>query len=193
MTKFHTSFVLCVLLLITLLMSCRKNYTPKPYGYYRIDFPEKEYIIFDSTCPYIFEYPVYGKIISRDESLTEPCWINISFQDYKGKLHLSYKEVDHNLDQLTEDSRTLAYKHAIKADAIDEKTYFNSKHSVYGILYEIKGNAASSVQFFMTDSTRHFLRGALYFDTRPNKDSLAPVIEFFEKDILHIIETLEWK
>jgi gliding motility-associated lipoprotein GldD len=101
--------------------------------------------------------------------------------------------VDHNLFQYTEDSRALAYKHTIKADAINETVYTNPGHRVYGILYDIKGNAASSLQFYLTDSVRHFLRGSLYFNVEPNKDSLAPVIAYFREDIVHLIESFEWK
>ena len=101
--------------------------------------------------------------------------------------------VDDNLSLLTEDAHRLAYKHSVKADAIEEKLWNNPDKEVYGIIYNIKGNAASSVQFFLTDSIRHYLRGSLYFYSQPDKDSLAPVIDFFREDIIHLVETLEWK
>jgi gliding motility-associated lipoprotein GldD len=119
--------------------------------------------------------------------------VNIDFPRFDGKIHISYKQVRNNLDRYTEDSRTLAYKHSIKADAIKETLYGNDSSHVYGILYEIKGNAASSLQFFVTDSTRNFLRGSLYFNVQPNKDSLAPVISFFRDDIIRLMETVTWK
>jgi len=119
--------------------------------------------------------------------------ISISFPDYKAKIHLSYKDISGNLNQLTEDARTLAYKHTYKADAIDEQVFINPEQKVYGILYDIKGNSASSIQFYVTDSSKHYLRGALYFRCQPNKDSLAPAIEYFTADVVHLIETLRWK
>ncbi len=183
------------ILLITLFVPvsffyCTNKYTPKPLGYYRIDFPEKEYVEYTSDCPFEFQYPKYGKI---EYTQQEPCWFNIAFPKYKGKIHLSYKQVENNLNLLTEDTRKLTYKHTIKAEAIQEKNFSNANNNVYGILYEVKGNAASSVQFYLTDSTNHFLRGSLYFDAQPNKDSLAPVIDFFKEDIVHIMETISWK
>ena len=119
--------------------------------------------------------------------------MNIVIKDLNAKIHLSYKNIHQNLSVLLDDAHTLAYKHSIKADAINEKVFINHEKKVYGILYEIKGDAASSVQFFMTDSTDHYIRGALYFNTNPNKDSLAPVVQFLKTDIVHFIETLNWK
>jgi len=159
----------------------------------RIDFPEKAYRIYDSVCPYIFEYPLYGKIVPDAERIAEPCWINIEFPQFGGKIHISYKPVRNNVNEYIEDCRTLAYKHTIKADAIRETVFSNDTSGVYGLLYEIKGDAASSVQFYVTDSNRHFLRGSLYFNVRPDADSMAPVIDFFLEDIIHLIETCEWK
>ena len=182
--------------LILLLMSficCKRHYTPKPAGYLRIDFPEKTYQLYDSTCPFTFEYPVYGKITSDTSRITEPCWINIEFPSFSGKIHLSYKTVNNNVNTYIEDSRTLAYKHTVKADAISETLYSDEEQKVYGLLYEIKGDAASNVQFYLTDSNRHFLRGSLYFNVQPNADSLAPVIDFIKDDIIHLVETVKWK
>jgi gliding motility-associated lipoprotein GldD len=176
-----------------LAVSCTQTYTPKPRGYFRIDFPAKEYQKFDSACPFTFEYPRYGRIEPDRDKNAEPCWFNIAFPKFKSKIHLSYKAIHGNAAEYYEDSHTLAYKHAIKADAIDELLVDFPEKKVYGIIYDIRGNAASSVQFFLTDSVRNFLRGSLYFETPPNKDSLAPAIEFFRKDVETLINTLEWK
>jgi gliding motility-associated lipoprotein GldD len=173
--------------------SCSQNYTPKPRGYFRIDFPDKKYVPYQNNFPYSFEYPLYG-IIKPDTNINaEPYWLNIEFPRFKTKIHLSYKRVNRNLAGFIEDTRKLAYRHTIKADAIDEVLIQNTKNNVYGIIYNIKGNAASSMQFFATDSTKNFIRGALYFTAQPNKDSLAPAIEFFGKDVEHFIQTLKWK
>lgn len=178
---------------IILMASCQNNYTPKPRGYYRIDFPQHTYQQYDTLAPYKFEYPVYA-VIEKDEAKdAEPYWINVVYPQLKGKIHISYKALQGDMGNVEEDSRQLAYKHTIKADAINERVFNNDGKKVYGIFYEIKGDAASSIQFFVTDSTRNFLRGSLYFNAIPNKDSLAPVIDFVKKDILHMIETFEWK
>lgn len=175
-----------------ILLGCRNQSFPKPRGHFRIDFPEKEYIKFDSTCPFTFEYPVYG-YIRNEPGITTPCWFNIEFPDYGGKLHLSYMPVKDNLDLLIEDAHKLAYKHSVKADAIEEKRWVNTENRVFGLVYTIKGNAASSIQFYLTDSLDHYIRASLYFNAAPNKDSLAPVNNFFREDIIHLIETLDWK
>jgi gliding motility-associated lipoprotein GldD len=181
------------MLVMFLIFACHPTHTPKPRGFLRIDFPAKEYVLYDSVCPYTFEYPSYGKIVADTDYNTEPCWINIDFPDFDGKIHISYKEVNQNLNDFIEDSRSLTYKHTIKADAIKETVYTNPELDVYGILYDIKGNAASSIQFYLTDSNAHFLRGALYFNVPPDRDSLAPVISFFREDIIHLVESFAWK
>jgi gliding motility-associated lipoprotein GldD len=182
-----------VILLAMLSCSSKNNYTPKPKGYYRIDFPEKKYEKFTSDCPYTFEYPVYSEIIRDPENTGNDCWLNIHFPYLNGDIHLSYKKVNGNLQTYIEDSRNLAYKHTIKAEAIGEQVYKDQDKDVYGIMYDLKGNVASPLQFFMTDSSEHFIRGSLYFRTEPNKDSLAPVIDFVKQDIRHLIETIKWK
>ena len=185
------SILFSFILLLTI--SCKKEYVPKPRGYFRISFPEKAYKILDSkTFPYRFEIPVYSKIVADNERLAEPYWVNLEFPQNKAELHISYKNVDNNLMKLTEDSRTLAYKHSIKADAINERVFVNPEKKIYGTIYLIDGNAASPLQFYLTDSTKHFLRGALYIREVPNIDSIRPVIEFLTPDIIHLIETTEW-
>ena len=180
--------------LVIFLIACKeKTYMPKPRGYMRIDFPEKGYQTYNENCPFSFEYPVYGSIEKDNMDPNETCWFNIVFPEYGGKIHLTYKTVHNNLAVYLEDSRTLVYKHTIKADAINENLIGFKDKNVYGILYDIKGNAASSVQFFLTDSVQHFVRGSLYFNVEPNKDSLAPVISFFREDIEHMINTFQWR
>jgi gliding motility-associated lipoprotein GldD len=171
---------------------CHDTYTPKPKSYFRIDFPEKEYVRYQSDCNYSFEYPIYGVIVPYQGADAEPCWINVDFPQFRGKIHLTYKQLNNDLEKHVEDIRTLAYKHIIKADDIIEKEVSYPDHKVYGLVYDIRGNTASSLSFYMTDSTRNFLSGSLYFSVIPNKDSLAPVIRFFTQDIERLIETLNW-
>jgi gliding motility-associated lipoprotein GldD len=184
---------LLIFTLICLSVSCRQNIVPKPRGHFRIDFPPKTYRLYDTVCPFIFEYPVYGRISYDVGKISEPCWFNIEFPRYRAKIHISYKKINNNLADILNESHDFAYSHSIKADAITEKPWLNPSDKVYGILYDIKGNTASAVQFFVTDSSRNFLRGALYFSVQPDEDSLAPVISFFREDIIHMVETLKWK
>lgn len=180
------------LIAIALIGCTGKTEVPKPRGYFRIDLPEKEYQLYDTTCPYRFEIPVYATVSNNIDGTTEPCWINIEFPQNKAKLYISYKRIDHNLPQLLDDTHDLAFKHSIKADAIYETSWTNDAEKVYSIVYDLKGNTASSLQFFATDSTTHFLRGSLYFMAQPNADSLAPVLSYLREDIIHLLETLRW-
>ena len=190
-------FVLLVLLTST--FSCREVTVPKPKGYFSIDLPQKDYIIYNQNAsitgkPFSFEYPTYGNLTNVPDKLSEPGWFNIEFPAYKAKIYLTYREVKNDLESLMEQTYQMNVRnHIIKADAINEQVISNPGHKVYGILYDLKGNTASAVQFYVTDSINHYLRGSLYFSAEPNADSLAPVIEFFREDIIHLIETLKWK
>jgi gliding motility-associated lipoprotein GldD len=185
--------VYTILIVVLIAAGCGKSTVPKPRGYFRIDFPDKSYRLYDTTCPFEFEYPKYGIISYNLEGDYEPCWFNIEFPGYRAKIHMSYLRLDNNLESVLKESYDFAYSHSVKADAITETPYLNNDSGVYGILFDIKGNAASSVQFFVTDSIRNYLRGALYFSAQPSEDSLAPVISFFREDIIHMVETMKWK
>jgi gliding motility-associated lipoprotein GldD len=184
----------CILLTL-LLPSCLENdsYTPKRKGYFRIDFPEKQYVTYSSSCPFTFEYPTYAQVVKDTDANAEPCWLNIIFPKFKGKLYLSYKVIDTNLYKYLEESRNFVVKHEVKASAINEQTVINPKNRIYGEIFDIQGNAASNMQFYLTDSTTSFVRGALYFYSVPNKDSLEPVLQFIKKDIYHMVESFRWK
>lgn len=166
---------------------------PKPRGYYRISFPEKKYVVYDSSCPFRFQIPVYSYIENDKHQNAEPCWINLEFPSLNATLHLSYKQVKNNLQEYIENSFTLASKHQIKASSIQEQLIENDTAKVYGLIYEIGGNAASRFQFFLTDSTQHFIRGSLYFNAVPNTDSLKPALDFVREDLHNMIKTFEWK
>lgn len=189
-------------LLALCLLSCNSDYHPetKKKGYFRIDFPEKKYVAFDQAeFPYSFEIPQYSKVV-RDTSFfgepTEnPWWINIDIPQFRGKIYVSYKEIKDRkqLDSLVNDAFKMAYKqHTEISTGIDDSLMTTPK-GVEGIYYSLKGNTATANQFFLTDSTNHFLRGALYFDATPNEDSLGIVNEFLKQDLKHLINTLEWK
>jgi gliding motility-associated lipoprotein GldD len=185
-------FPALIFMVLLLAYGCSDIPMPKPRGYFRIDLPERHYIPFDTTFPYTFEYPSYARISPDNNG--NPYWINIDYPRFKGRIHISYKSVNGNLAQYTEDAHALVMKHIPKASAIDEIRIDNHADHVHGLIYDIKGSgAASAYQFFVTDSTRHFVRGALYFSVLPNNDSLAPVIDFVKSDIQHMLETFRWK
>ena len=179
-------------------LSCNSDYVPKPRGYFQIDFPEHKYRVFDRPgFPYTFEYPVYGEVV-QDTTFFEnkpenPFWINIDFTRFNGKIYISYKQIGlNNFEKLKEDAYKLTYKHTYKATSIEDSLIY-TPHGVTGVFFKVGGNAATGKQFFVTDSTKHFLRGALYFDTTPNEDSLSTVSKFLEQDMLHLINTFQWK
>lgn len=176
-------------------LSCNNDEgTPKPFAYFRIDFPEKKYSVFKDSCPFEFEYPAGYAIVLKDSGATsEPCWKNIIYPRFKAELNLSYKYVNNNIEKYLHDSWTLATRHQVKASGMKEIPIRRDSAKVYGLMFEIEGNAASSIQFHLTDSTHHFLRGALYFFAPPNYDSLTPVINFIKKDVEQMITTLKWK
>lgn len=174
------------------LVSCDRSYTPKPAGYVKIETPEKAYRLYDDQPFYSFEIPEYASIVASHRP-EEAGWINLVVPQLNGTVHLSYKPIQGNLGKYITDCRTLAYKHTVKADGIEETPFINREEKQYGMVYDLSGNVASSVQFFLTDSTTHFLRGSLYFNSPPNHDSLKPVIDFLREDIMHLIRSTRWK
>lgn len=188
--------ILIVFIFLGILMAtaCSETFTPKPRGFFRIDLPVKSYQNLPDTLPYFFEFPDYGLVKNDIHQPGEKGWINIEFPQFNGILHISYKTVDKDLEVFTEDARTLVFKHIPKASAINDRLILQPEKRVYGTMFEIDGKgAASPVQFYLTDSTTHFLRAALYFNVRPNNDSLAPVIEFLKTDVEHLIQTFSWR
>ncbi len=184
--------ILIITTLAVVFAGCREKYTPRPRGYFRIDFPAKQYVAMAPGYPYSFDIPAYSYAAPDDSPFAEPNWVNIHIPGNKAEIHLSYKPVLNNLFVYTEESRELTYKHTQKASAIEERIFVNHSERVYGTIYLIHGNAASPVQFYLTDSMRHFLRGALYIRDVPNIDSLKPVIDFLVPDVIHLIETTVW-
>ncbi len=180
-------------LFMCIFFSCKKEYTPKPHGYFRIAFPEKDYKPLDLQVPYTFDIATYSKAAPDSDRFAELGWINIITPDNKAELHISYAVLKNNLPEHLQNSWEFVNKHTVKADAIDEQIHIDKKNKVYGTIFYIDGNAASPIQFYLTDSTRNFLRGALYIREIPNIDSIRPVINFLKTDILRLIETTRWK
>ena len=179
--------------IITVITSGCSNDVPRPRGYFRIALPEKEYVKFDNdSFPYLFDYANVANI-ERKPTKDEPYWIDVVYPRLNARIYCSYKHVDGNFKEVNEDARSFVYKHTIKADDITEQPYQDDSAKVYVLLYELKGNTASAIQFVATDSVKHFFRGALYFDNTPNQDSVAPVREYIREDIIRLLESLRWR
>jgi gliding motility-associated lipoprotein GldD len=187
---FSTLFIVSISFFLT---SCNPEYTPKPKGYFRIDFPKKEYQHFSSTCPFSFDYPVYATMIPYQGKQDQTCWYNLDFKGMRATLHLSYLPLNNNLPDELRDSLELVYKHTVKADAIEEEAIVEKEKRVFGLLYHLSGNTASAKQFYLTDSSKHFVRGALYFNCPTNSDSLAPVVNFLTADIYQLLKSFRWQ
>ena len=182
-----------IAVLVLALSACGKVSSPRPYGYYRITVPDTAYTDFASLYPrypYSFALSANAQVKERKD---EPYWINIYYPTLDATVHCSYKPVHNNLRELTNDALEFVYRNASFANAIPESDYSHPEANVYGVLFDLEGNTASSCQFFVTDSTRHFFRASVYCNCPPNADSLAPVYEYLRKDIIKMVETFEWK
>jgi gliding motility-associated lipoprotein GldD len=188
-----------LLLIAHILPACNSTYTYKKKGYFNIEFPEKKYQSFDLPgYPYTFEYPVYANII-KDSTFfgdkAEDWWINIDVPRFRGRIYVSYKDITNKnqIDSLVNDAYKMAYKQHTEVSTGIDDSVMTTPNGAEGIYYSLKGNTATANQFFLTDSIKHFLRGALYFDATPNEDSLSIVNDFLKKDLQHLINTLRWK
>lgn len=196
MKKNNAIALIATLICAIVLVACNEQstYMPKPRGYFRIDLPEKSYSKVDTIERYSFECPSYAYTTNDPYSPNEKNWVNIEMPCFKSSLHLTHKPVDGNLGEYLEDVHTMLTKHLQKANGIRDSLIINDEHHVYGMLIEMDGKAvATPLQFYLTDSTDNFVRGALYFNFKPDNDSLQPVIDFIKEDIDHIINTFEWK
>ena len=189
---FVGGFVFAILLGVT---SCNQVPTPRPYGYYRITTPNASYAPFDELYPY---YPYTfdlseNAVVKPRTDVDEHFWINLYYPALDATIHCSYKPVNHNLRELTNDALEFVYRNASFANAIPEKEYSHPEADVYGVLFELEGNTASSCQFFITDSTEHFFRASVYCNCPPNADSLAPVYDYLRADVIRMVESFEWR
>ena len=199
MMKF-SKYLPALLLIAFVLLSCNSTYTPKRKGYFAIEFPEKQYQAFDQPgYPYTFEYPVYAAV-SKDslffgDKPENPWWINIDVPQFGGRIYISYKEITkkEQVYLLAEDAYKMATRQHIQVSTGIDQIPLKTANGAEGLYYSLKGNTATANQFFLTDSTHHFLRGALYFDAAPNEDSLGIVNDYLKKDLEHLINTLKWK
>jgi gliding motility-associated lipoprotein GldD len=213
--KYNTAiFVLCTFYFI--LSSCNSTYTSKKNGYFKVDFPERKYVSFQQEgFPYTFEYPAYAKVIKDstyfDSNPENPYWINIDFPQFGGRIFLSYKIIGGKaiykikqqdgtykdsaavnvFDNMVNDAFNLTNKNQAITNAIKD-SLMHTPNGVTGVFFKVGGNAATAKQFFLSDTIKNFIRGALYFDVTPNADSMRPVQDFLQADIEHMINTFRW-
>jgi gliding motility-associated lipoprotein GldD len=174
---------------------CERSYLPKPLGYNRLILPEPAYQSLPDTLPYTFEYSKHARLLDDTTNISEPYWIELYYPLLKSNIHITYKKLNNNkklLKEFMDDAYTLTAKHQIKAYAINE-ILATTPSGKTAVIAELEGEVPSQFQFTITDSTENFLRGALYFNTKVQNDSLAPAIEYMKKDLMHLINTLEWK
>ncbi len=175
-------------ILITFLIGCKQNTLPKPQAYLSLNYPEPVYKATELDCPYTFEINEFAKLIPEKR-----CWNKIIYPTMKATVYLSYVPIKNNLDSLLHDAYQMPSKHIIKAEEIPEKVFQNPEKRVYGNLFRVVGEAASQVQFFLTDSIDHFIVGSLYFYTKPNYDSIMPAAHYIETDIIQLMDSFSWE
>lgn len=176
------------ILISLVFVSCNTNILPKPKAYLSLEYPKKEYTKLSLERPYSFEVLKNTTLVDDKNN-----WLKINYPNLKASIDITYRPVENNLNELLAEAEKLVFKHAVKAEQIIPKDFVNPKRRVFGSLYEITGNAASHLQFHVTDSTNNFIKGSLYFYVKPNYDSILPAVSYIKEDILRLIETLEWK
>ncbi|MET1258799.1 gliding motility lipoprotein GldD [Flagellimonas sp. DF-77] len=176
------------IVLLICCFGCKETPLPKPKAMLRLEFPEAHFERYGSDCPFDFDK-------NRAAGLTqeENCAMVLDYPQMKGSIYVTYKPVTGNLDKLLTDAQKLSYEHVVKADNIIEQPFINDEGQVYGMFYEVSGNAASQSQFYVTDSVSHFVTGSLYFYAKPNYDSVYPAAIYLQRDIRRIMESLQWQ
>ena len=187
------SRIIAVFVLVLFTACQNETYTPKPRGFYRISVKDTVYQQFTDAAPFSFEYSAYA-FVDTIHKPNEKYWLNLVYPQQNAVVFITYKSLIHNkLDSCINDARTLVFKQINKADDIQISTIFDTANAVYGTIYEILGNdAACPYQFWITDKKNHFFRASLYFNCTPQNDSLAPLIDYIKKDMLHLVETFAW-
>ena len=175
-------------LAVIILVSCKKDTIPKPSGFLALEYPAANYVSFDKNCPFTFD--VNDAAIIKEKSASS---FEINYPKMKATLYLNYRSVNNNIKILLQDAQKLTYKHVIKADDIIAQPFVNNDNKVYGMFYSVNGNAATNAQFYVTDSTKHFVDCSVYFYAKPNYDSIYPAANFVKNDMRKLMETLKWK
>ncbi|WP_074406969.1 MULTISPECIES: gliding motility lipoprotein GldD [Aquimarina] len=176
---------------ICMLFSCGGEILPKPEGMLRLSYPAPKYKELALPCPYSFEKNEFSEL--RRARRNKNCWYNLEYKKLRATMYISYYEINNNLDSLLRDAQNLTQEHVIKADGIVQTPYANEENKVYGMFYEVSGDAASPSQFYVTDSIRHFIVGSMYFKVKPNYDSILPAANYLRNDMRYFMETLRWK
>lgn len=189
MNKLVVKAIVAVLFFF-ILASCQEEVYPKPPAFLRLNYPVANYIGFESQCPFTFDI---NSVAAKQIEIKSDCNIVIKYPAMKASLFLSYKSVGNNIDSLLADAQKLTFDHVIKADEIIEVPFNNEKNKVYGMFYEVGGDAATNAQFYITDNARHFVRGSVYFYSKPNFDSIMPAVSYMKDDMKTLMETLRWK
>lgn len=185
---FKKIILVTAILLALTVVSCKDDVLPKPASFLRLDYPEAKYVNFENNCPFAFQMNEDAVIKGEKD-----CGFAITYPKMKATIYLTYKPVNGNIDKLLRDAQKLTYEHVIKADDILEQPYLNSEKKVYGMFYQVDGNAATNSQFYVTDSTKHFVIGSVYFYAKPNFDSIMPAASYIKNDMQRLMETLKWK
>lgn len=181
----------CIYILsLIVLASCSKDPLPKPSGELRLEYPTPEYQKWNADCAYSFEYSKFANLTDAGK---KPCWYYLTYPKMKAKVFITYFPIENNFKDHVKEAEKMVYDHTIRASAIDAQFFEYKDKRVFGNFYELKGQTASNLQFFVTDSTKNFVMGYLYFNSRPKPDSLAPAVEYVKKDLMHLIDTFEWK
>lgn len=201
MKKMNYPVLLFVMASLLCCWSCQDTpvFTPKPRAFPRVIYPERVYQQFnESYCDFSFTFPTYAKVqqdtLFFNEKPAHPCWFDLDYPDFNARLYCTYYPIDKNntFERLREDTYKMANKHIVKANAISEVPIMDNKQ-IGGFLFRYKGPTATPLTFFLTDTTSNYLNGALYFESRPRPDSLAPVLAFIQKDIEKMIASFQWK
>ncbi|MDP3312858.1 gliding motility lipoprotein GldD [Lutibacter sp.] len=177
-----------VLVLLILLGSCNSETLPKPKSYLKLEYPTNTYSKPAFNCPYSFEISEQATIQFKNN-----CWAIVQYPKLKATVHITYRSIDNNLEEILKEIEKLTFEHTVKANAINAVPFENYKDNVYGKLYNIEGDVATNIQFRVTDSLNHVLAGAVYFYVKPNYDSILPAVKYIEKDIMHLMESVKWK
>jgi len=184
------SIILFSIITAIVICGCEgEKLVPKPVGYFRIDLPDHKYATKNPDCPFELSVSEHAYMEYFEDT---PCWFNVAYPELNAKIHLTYKPVFNNLREYIEESRSFAYEHQVKAVRIDSELIINEEESVYGLIYDLGGNVASPYQFYITDSTNHFLRGSVYFRARPNSDSISPALNYIKEDVRHMLQNFTW-
>lgn len=184
----NRAYFLFYIVVFSCFVACKKETLPKPAGQLRLEYPIATYAAFENHCPFTFSMNENSEI-KEDKA----CGFEIKYPKMNATIFITYKSVNGNIDKLLRDAQKLTYGHVIKADGILEQPYSNKEKKVYGMFYQVNGNAATNSQFYATDSVKHFVTGSVYFYVKPNYDSIMPAADYIKNDMQTLMETLKWK